>query len=72
MERHIRLLDVIALVTDVPQHGLVHGHVGTVVESLGADMYEVEFSDEEGRTYAQVPLPGSLLVVLRHKPVKAV
>ena len=71
MNRQIRLLDVVAVVTDLPQFGLVHGHVGTIVESLGAEMFEVEFSDEEGRSYAQVPLPESLMVVLRHKPVRA-
>jgi len=43
------LLDVVALLSDVPAHGLLRGQVGTVVELLdGAS--EVEFSDDEGKT----------------------
>src|SRR5712664_2040735 len=44
-----RLLDVVALLSDVPAHGLLRGQVGTVVELL-EHAYEVEFSDEEGKT----------------------
>jgi hypothetical protein len=65
-----RLLDVVALLSDVPTHGLLRGQVGTVVESLeGA--YEVEFSDEEGKTYAELALPPNQLLVLRHRPERA-
>ncbi|MCI0433920.1 MAG: DUF4926 domain-containing protein, partial [Gemmatimonadetes bacterium] len=46
----MRVLDVVALAEDVPERGLVRGHVGTVVEELPPDAYEVEFSDDEGRT----------------------
>ena len=49
-----RLLDVVALLTDVPEHCLVRGQVGTVVEILDG-AYEVEFCDDEGRTYGGVP-----------------
>ena len=72
MERQIRVLDVVALAVDVPEHGLVRGHVGTVVETLGRDVFEVEFSDDEGRCYTQAALPGVHLLVLHHKPVRAV
>jgi len=41
-----RLLDVVALLSDVPTHGLVRGQVGTVVEPLDGAC-EVEFSDDE-------------------------
>jgi hypothetical protein len=65
-----RLLDVVALLSDVPTHGLLRGQVGTVVELLeGA--YEVEFSDEEGKTYAELALPPNQLLVLRHRPERA-
>lgn len=46
-----RLLDVVALLSEVPAHGLLRGQVGTVVEVLDG-AYEVEFSDDEGRIYA--------------------
>lgn len=62
-----RLLDVVALLSDVPAHGLVCGQVGTVVELLDG-AYEVEFSDDEGQTYAELALPADQLLVLHHRP----
>ena len=65
-----RLLDVVALLSDVPAHGLLRGQVGTVVELLqGA--YEVEFSDDEGKTYAEVALGSDQLLILHHRPQQA-
>jgi hypothetical protein len=48
----IRLLDEVALTKDLPQAGLVCGHVGTVVEELEPGVFDVEFCDNDGRTYA--------------------
>ena len=45
-----RLLDVVALLSDVPSHRFLPGQVGTVVELLDG-AYEVEFSDDEEKTY---------------------
>ncbi len=64
------LLDVVALLSDVPTHGLLRGQVGTVVELLDG-AYEVEFSDEEGKTYAELALPPDQLLLLRHRPEQA-
>ena len=61
----MKLLDTVALLEDLPKAQLQRGQVGTVVEVLGADVYEVEFSDDEGRTYALLPLPEALLMILR-------
>jgi hypothetical protein len=64
-----QLLDVVALLTDLPSQGLVRGQVGTVVELLyGA--YEVEFSDDEGTTYAELALPSDQLLILHHCPLR--
>jgi hypothetical protein len=63
----IRLLDVVALTADLPDKGLVRGQVGTVVETLDPGVYEVEFSDDEGRTYAQAALRDQELMVLRYQ-----
>jgi hypothetical protein len=41
----IQVLGVVALTEDLPQRGLRRGHVGTVVEALGRDVFEVEFSE---------------------------
>ncbi len=48
-----KLLDVVALLEDVPDHGLQRGQVGTVVEELAPGVFEVEFADDAGRTYGQ-------------------
>ena len=65
-----RLLDVVALLSDVADQGLVRGQVGTVVELLDG-AYEVEFSDDEGRTYAESALPSDQLLILHHRPQQA-
>lgn len=62
-----KLLDVVALLEDVPAQKLVRGQVGTVVESLAPGVFEVEFSDGEGRTYASTALNSPQLLVLHHK-----
>lgn len=66
-----RLLDVVALTHDLPEHGLRRGQVGTVVEHLSAGLFEVDFSDNSGRTYASVATPAARLMVLHHDPVVA-
>ncbi len=66
----IQLLDVVALIQDLPEHGLRRGQVGTVVELLAPDTFEVEFSDNDGQTYALLALHANQLMVLHHEPVK--
>ena len=70
MDTTPRLLDVVALLSDVPTHGLLRGQVGSVVELLD-DALEVEFSDDEGRTYAELALEANQLLVLHHRPQRA-
>jgi hypothetical protein len=65
----IRLLDVVALVEDPPGAGLCRGQVGTVVDLLAPDVFEVEFSDNEGRSYASLALRAEQLIALHHQPV---
>ena len=48
----IEILSVVALLEDIPDKGLLRGQVGTVVENLAPGVYEVEFSDDSGQTYA--------------------
>ena len=52
----LRLLDVVALTEALPDYNLVPGQVGTIVETLAHSVYEVEFSDDDGQTYATLPL----------------
>jgi hypothetical protein len=51
-----KLLDLIALLEDIPSQNVVRGQVGTVVEALSPGVFEVEFSDDGGRTYAALAL----------------
>jgi hypothetical protein len=45
-----QVLDTVALVADLPELGLRAGEVGSVVERLGGEVFEVEFVNEAGRT----------------------
>ena len=60
----IKLLDTVALLENIPARKLREGEVGTVVELLGDDAYEVEFSDNDGQTYAQFALRADQLMLL--------
>jgi hypothetical protein len=71
MTPNIQLLDVVALTADLPDKGLLRGQVGTVVETLASGVFEVEFSDDQGRTYAQLALRDSQLLVLHYQPQQA-
>jgi hypothetical protein len=61
---------VVALMEDLPRRGLVRGQVGTVVEILAPDVFEVEFSDDEGRAYALLALRADQLLALRFAPAE--
>ncbi len=67
----VKLLDVVALLVDKPAEGLVSGHVGTVVEVFSPEVFEVEFLDPEGRTFALTEVKRAELLVLKHEPVAA-
>jgi hypothetical protein len=67
----IKLLDVVALTTDLPGLELSRGQVGTVVENLAPGVYEVEFSDNAGRTFASLALKAEQLLVLHYEPAFA-
>jgi hypothetical protein len=63
----IRLLDVVALTRDLPAANLIRGQVGTVIEVLSDGVFEVEFCDDNGKTYAQLPLGADHLLVLHYE-----
>jgi hypothetical protein len=68
MNHKIRVLAVVALTENIPDRGLLRGQVGTVVESLDPGVFEVEFVDNDGKTYALLPLKSSQLLVLHYQP----
>jgi hypothetical protein len=63
----IKPFDVVAILEDHRAKGLVRGQVGTVVETLAPNVFEVEFSDNDGRIYASLALKGDELLVLHHE-----
>lgn len=70
MRDGIRLLDVVAVLEDIPNRGVHRGQVGTIVELLTDGVFEVEFGDDDGRTYATFPLSADQLMVLHYGPVE--
>lgn len=71
MSGQVKLLDVVALTVDLPEKALLRGQVGTVVETLAPSVYEVEFSDEQGRSYASLAVRTDQLMVLHYRPEQA-
>jgi hypothetical protein len=67
----VKLLDVVALLGDKPEEGLVAGQVGTVVEVLAPGVFEVEFLDSNGRTAGLAELRREELLALKHEPAVA-
>lgn len=68
MSQDLDILDVVALIESHPEHNLQRGQVGTVVEKLDSDTYEVEFNDDEGHPYALIPFKTEYLLKLRTSP----
>jgi hypothetical protein len=66
--RELEVLSVVGLLEDTADRSVRRGQVGTIVERLAPGVYEVEFSDDEGRTYASLPLRADQLLQLRHEP----
>ena len=66
-----KLLDVVALLDDLSAAGLVRGQVGTIVEELAPGMFEVEFSDNDGRAYALETVRAEQFLILHHEAVAA-
>ena len=63
----MKLLDTVALLKDLPTLNLYRGQVGTIVEEYEQDVFEVEFVDTKGRTYALETLEASQLMLLRYQ-----
>jgi len=63
----LELLSVVALLRDNASHGLVRGQTGTVVERTDEGTVEIEFSDDEGRTFALLAVPAYQLLPLHYQ-----
>jgi|GEM_PF-1009853 len=61
----VELFDVVELIVNLPQHGLSAGMHGTVLEVHGdGEAFEIEFSDEQGRTVNFLALPPEQFIVV--------
>jgi hypothetical protein len=69
MNQTMKLLDVVALLEDCLEQGMVRGQVGTIVEVHEPGVFEVEFSDTQGKTYALETLRADQLMILHHQPI---
>lgn len=68
----IKLLDVVALTQDVPEHNLKRGDIGMVVEILSnGEAYKVEFSKVYGQISECLSFLASQLRVIPHEQIKA-
>jgi hypothetical protein len=65
---HMHMYDVVALLEDLPEEGLKRGQVGTIIEEWEPGVYEVEFADTNGITYAQAALRADQLMTLYWHP----
>lgn len=65
--RKVKLLDTVALLQHIPSRKLKRGEVGTVVEILAPAVYEVEFCDDEGQTYAELALRRVQIIPLHNR-----
>jgi hypothetical protein len=65
----MKLLDIVALLENLPELNLYRGQVGTIVEEYETGVFEVEFSDNTGKAYAIETLTETQLMVLPKKRV---
>ena len=63
----MKLLDVVALLEDLPELGLFRGQVGTIVEEYEPGVFEVEFSGSSDRAYGMEVLTAEQLMLLHHQ-----
>lgn len=63
---------VVALLEDVPEHDLVRGQVGTIVDVGTPTLYEVGFCDDQGKAYAHVALRAEQMMQLHYDPLQSV
>lgn len=67
----IKVLDVVAVMENLPAEGLRRGEVGTVVEEWNDGVFEVEFSDDSGKAYGFAALRPDQLMKLHFRKDEA-
>ena len=67
MNDSIKILDVVALLVEKKDLNLAAGQVGTVIEKLDDETFEVEFTGSNGVTIALVAVKSKDLLVLHYE-----
>ncbi len=67
----IKILDLVAVIEDLPEHNLRRGEVGTIVDEWKDGTFEVEFSDDTGEAYSFVALRADQLIPLYYRKREA-
>jgi len=62
-----KILDVVALLMNIPEKKLVAGQVGTIVEELNGNVYEVEFCNNKGETIDMAAIDAKNLLLLHYE-----
>lgn len=65
----MKLHDVVALMEAMPQHRLRKGQIGTIIDVYEPGVFEVEFADTRGQTYASLTLAAGQLLPLHSEPI---
>jgi hypothetical protein len=63
----LKPFDVVALLRSIPEKKLIVGQVGTVVEILDENVYEVEFANRKGETLVTLPLRKKDIMLLHYE-----
>ncbi|MFW6286963.1 MAG: DUF4926 domain-containing protein [Candidatus Sumerlaeota bacterium] len=71
MQEKLKILDTVALIEDISENNLMVGQVGTIVDIWDEGVFEVEFNDNQGRTYAMLALRQDQVIALHYSPAVA-
>lgn len=67
MNNKLKILDVVALLKNMPEKNLIMGQVGTIVEVLTEKVYEVEFAGKNGEAIALAAVDSENLLLLHYE-----
>lgn len=67
MNNKLKILDVVALLKNIPEMKLNMGQVGTIVEVLSEKVFEVEFTSNNGETIALAAVDSENLLLLHYE-----
>ena len=71
MNNTLKVLDVVAILRDIPEKKLVKGQVGTIVEKWDNNVFEVEFCNTKGETLSLAQIGDRDLLLLHYQLIAA-